>query len=281
MSFDVDPSAGTLAGDGGPRPIPEVRATAGLLVEVASDGFVGAVVRCTDREVVLRDRRGRERRFRNLPGAFLVDDRRVVLVPPPGPTGCSDGDAPRLTASGSVAIATPPRVARASRILVEGLHDAELVEHIWGDDLRAEGVVVAPLHGADDLPGVLRALAPGPQRRIGVLLDHLVDGSKESRIAAASRHPHVLVTGHRFVDIWAAIRPEAVGIPAWPDVPRSEPWKPTVAQHLGIPDVGEAWRHIRGSVTSWRDLDASLIRAVEELIDFVTAPVDGRDHGGQ
>jgi hypothetical protein len=30
-------------------------------------------------------------------------------------------------------------VARASRIYVEGKHDAELVEKIWGDDLRAIG----------------------------------------------------------------------------------------------------------------------------------------------
>ena len=28
------------------------------------------------------------------------------------------------------------RVARASRIFVEGRHDAELVEKVWGDDLR-------------------------------------------------------------------------------------------------------------------------------------------------
>ena len=275
MSFEVDPSAGTLAGRGGPRAIPRVTATPGTLVEVATDSFVGAVVRCSDREVVLRDRRGRERRFANLPGAFLIDDRRVVLVPEhqePAP------QAPELrtTASGSIAVDATPRVARASRILVEGLHDAELVEQVWGDDLRVEGVVVEPLHGADDLGDVVRTWSPGPQRRLGVLLDHLVGGTKETRIATEARHPHVLVTGHHFVDIWAAVRPEVVGLRAWPDVPHGRPWKETMARHLGANDVADAWRRIRGSVTSWRDLDPSLIRAVEQLIDFVTLPTTER-----
>jgi len=271
VSFDVDPSAGTLAGDGGPRAIPRVTATPGTLVEVATDSFVGAVVRCSDREVVLRDRRGRERRFANHPGAFLVDDRRVVLVPEPRDDARS---APPVatTASGSLAVDARARVARTSRILVEGLHDAELVELVWGDDLRVEGVVVEPLHGADDLVDIVRAWRPGPDRRLGVLLDHLVTGTKETRIAAAARHPHVLVTGHRFVDIWAAVRPDVVGLSAWPDVPRGLPWKETVAHHLGASNVADAWRRIRSSVRSWRDLDPSLIRAVEELIDFVTLP---------
>ena len=45
----------------------------------------------------------------------------------------------------------PAKVAKASRIWVEGIHDAALVERIWGDDLRVEGVVVEPLDGIDDL----------------------------------------------------------------------------------------------------------------------------------
>jgi hypothetical protein len=276
VSFDVDPTAGMLAGDGAPRAIPQVMATPGLLVEVATGSFVGAVVRCSDREVVLQDRRGRERRFANTPGGFLVDERRVTLMGPDREERAAPSAEPSVTASGSIAVSRPARVAREGRILVEGIHDAELVEHVWGADLRIEGVVVEPLHGADDLPAIVRGLAPGPHRRLGVLLDHLVDGTKESRIAAGARHPHVLVTGHRFVDIWAAVRPEAVGIDAWPDVPRGEPWKPAIARHLGVSDVHEAWRLIRGSVTSWRDLDTSLIRAVEELIDFVTEPTQPR-----
>lgn len=276
MTFDVDPSAGTLAGDGGPRAIPRQPAVPGLIVEVTTDGFVGGVVRCTDREVVLRDRRGRERRFTNSPGTFLVDERRVVLVPDgsarsPASGSPAQGHPPqRTTNSGSLAVPMRARVARAGRILVEGVHDAELVEQVWGDDLRIEGVVVEPLHGADDLAAVLRQHAPGPGRRLGVLLDHLVDGSKESHIARAAAHPHVLITGHRFVDIWAAIRPGAVGIDAWPDIPRNRPWKEGIAEHLGAADVHDAWRRIRSSVTTWHDLDRDLIGAVESLIDFVT-----------
>jgi hypothetical protein len=255
------------------RVVPTVPAATGLLVEVP-DGFVGQVVGCTADAVTLRDRRGRERRFTLHPAGFLVDDRRVTLTPPgsaaPRP---ATRPAPAVTNSGSIAVPrAPARVARASRLLVEGVHDAELLEQVWGDDLRVEGIVVEVLHGADDLDAVVRAFAPGPTRKLGVLLDHLVPGSKEARIAASVRHPHVLVTGHPFVDVWAAVRPGAVGIDAWPDVPHGEPWKDGVARRLGVGDPQELWRRIRASVTTWHDLDRSLIRAVEELLDFVTLP---------
>jgi hypothetical protein len=253
------------------RVVPEVPAEPGLLVEVATGSFVGAIVDCDATGVVLRDRRGRERRFGLHPGAFLVADRPVTLVPPPAPPSTSAAT-PRTTASGSLAVPdAPARVARAARLLVEGIHDAELVERVWGDDLRVEGVVVEVLHGADDLAGVVRAHGPGPHRRLGVLLDHLVPGSKEARLAAEVRHPHVLVTGHPFVDVWAAVRPQALGIPAWPDVPMGEPWKAGVARRLGFAGPDELWRHVRASVHGWRDLDRALIGAVERLIDFVTS----------
>jgi hypothetical protein len=254
------------------RVVPRVTATPGLVVEVP-DGFVGAVVACTSDAVTLRDRRGRERRFGLHPAGFLVDAQRVTLAPPAAAVPPTPTRAPAVTNSGSIAVpSAPPRVARASRILVEGVHDAELLEQVWGHDLRVEGIVVEVLHGADDLDEVVRAFGPGPTRRLGVLLDHLVPGSKEARIAAEVRHPQVLVTGHPFVDVWAAVRPGALGIDAWPEVPRGEPWKEGVARRLGVGDPQELWRRIRASVTTWRDLDRSLIRAVEELIDFVTLP---------
>lgn len=272
--FPVDLTAGTLAGDGSPRPIPAVTATPGLVVEVASADFVGAVVRCDAREVTLADRRGRERRFRLAPGAFYVEDRAVSLVPDTVAASPSPS-VPSVTNSGSVVVPdAPARIARASRILVEGVHDAELIEQVWGADLRVEGVVVDVLHGADDLAGIVRSFSPGPGRRLGVLLDHLVAGSKESRIAAAARHPHVLITGHPFVDIWAAVRPEVVGIRAWPEVPKGQPWKEGVAARLELDDHHEVWRRIRTNVSTWRDLDRELIRSVEQLIDFVTDPDD-------
>ena len=276
MSIPIDRTATTLAGNGGPKAIPTVAATPGLIVEVASSMFVGAVVRCDRLAVILQDRRGRERRFELHPGAFLVDDRPVSLRPPAA-TERAAASVPVTTASGSIAVpGAPARVARVSRILVEGVHDAELLEAVWGDDLRLEGVVVEVLHGADDLDAVVRAFGPGPGRRLGILLDHLIPGTKETRIATRARHPHVLVTGHPFVDVWAAVRPEVVGIDAWPDVPHGEPWKEGVASRLGVADHRDLWRRIRGSVRSWRDLDRSLIGAVEQLIDFVTDPDDTR-----
>jgi hypothetical protein len=165
------------------------------------------------------------------------------------------------------------QVARASRILVEGLHDAELVEKVWGDDLRVEGVVVQQLEGADHLDEVVRSFGPRPGRRLGILLDHLVDGSKETRIAAGIDHPDVLVTGHPFVDVWQAVKPSVLGIAAWPEVPRGEPWKEGVIRRLGAGvEPWQFWKQLLGKVDSWTDLEPPLIGAVEQLIDFVTEP---------
>jgi hypothetical protein len=177
-----------------------------------------------------------------------------------------------MTASGSLATGgRPARIARASRILVEGVHDAERVEKVWGDDLREVGVVVERLDGMDDLRRVVQELDPGPGQRLGILLDHLVDGSKETKAAAAVRHPHVLVTGTPFVDIWAAVRPSVAGIAAWPDVPRGIPWKAGVLEAVGgTTSESEFWRRLLGRVRTYADLEPALVGAVEQLIDFVS-----------
>jgi hypothetical protein len=168
---------------------------------------------------------------------------------------------------------TRAKVARASRIYVEGKHDAELVEKIWGDDLRDVGVVVEYLEGIDDLQAIVASFSPAPHRRLGVLVDHLVAGSKETRIAASIRSPDVLVVGHSYIDIWAAVRPSAVGLAAWPEVPRGQPWKEGVLRAVGWPaEVPRAWQRILRSVSSYTDLEPELLGRVEELIDFVTAP---------
>ena len=165
------------------------------------------------------------------------------------------------------------RTARAARIWVEGVHDAALVERVWGHDLRVEGVVVEYLEGVDDLPAIVDEFDPQPDRRLGVLVDHLVEGSKESRIAAQVTSPDVLVVGHPFVDIWQAVKPERLGFEAWPQVPRGIPWKEGVIEALGWRlSPPDAWRRILGSVDSFRDLDPRLLGRVEELIDFVTQP---------
>jgi hypothetical protein len=183
---------------------------------------------------------------------------------------------PARTASGSVAVTgAKARVARESRIYVEGKHDAELVERVWGDDLRIEGIVVEYLEGVDHLPEVVRDFRPGPGRRLGVLVDHLVDGSKEFRIAAGVGSPDVLIVGHPYVDVWQAVRPSVLGIQAWPTIERGTSWKAGVCAALGWPhdtqaDFAAAWRHILARVRSYADLEPALLGRVEELIDFVT-----------
>jgi hypothetical protein len=250
----------------------EVELTGDLVLEDPTSGFVGAVVRIEHGTVELEDRFGKRRSF-SVDDTFLMDGEPVRLgLPRTAPTG------PARTASGSVAVAdAEARVARASRIYVEGRHDAELVEKVWGDDLRIEGVVVEYLGGIDDLPRIVADFQPTGGRRLGVLVDHLVPGSKESRIAAEVHGEHVSVVGHPFVDIWQAVKPTALGITAWPDVPKGQPWKYGVLTALGWPassqaDVAAAWRRILSRVDSYADLEPALLGRVEELIDFVTAP---------
>lgn len=257
----------------------EISADKGLVVEEYSSDWCGEIV-AVDRDlrtVTLEDRRGRRKVFPMGPG-FLLEGVPVILVPPTrrGPS------TPTRTASGSVAVpGTKARVARASRIFVEGRHDAELVEKVWGDDLRIEGVVVEYLGGVDDLGEHLSDFRPGPERKVGVLVDHLVSGSKESRIAAnIAKGPlgaHVLIVGHPFVDVWQAVKPQRLGLEAWPRVPRNVEWKHGVCQQLGWPhrdqaDIARAWKHILSKVTSYADLEPALLGRVEELIDFVTSP---------
>jgi DUF3097, C-terminal domain/DUF3097, N-terminal domain len=258
----------------GRRPVPQVEAEPGLVVEDSEGRFCGAVVGFEKDAVTLEDRHGKRRAF-PLPGTFLFEGQRVTLVRRAGPVAPAR---PATTASGSVAApAARAKVARESRIYVEGKHDAELVEKIWGDDLRDVGVVVEYLEGIDDLPAIAREFQPGPGRRLGVLVDHLVDGSKESRLAAAAGGGrHVLVVGHPFIDIWAAVKPARLGLARWPDVPRGEPWKEGVLRRIGWPassprDVAVAWRRILRAVSSYADLEPELLGRVEELIDFVTA----------
>ncbi len=256
-------------------------ADAGLVVEDAETGWCGAVLR-VERSggmhlVVLEDRRARTRSFPLGPG-FLLDGSPVRLVAPAGPARPLPAD---RTASGSRAVhGAGARVARGSRLWVEGRHDAELVEKVWGDDLRVEGVVVEPLDGVDDLAAAIAGFAPEPGRRLGVLVDHLVTGSKESRIVAEALQDkrfrgHVLVVGHPYVDVWQAVKPERVGLERWPVVDRGTEWKRGVLDHLGWPsrtqtDVALGWRRILGSVRGWTDLEPELLGRVEQLIDFVT-----------
>ena len=240
----------------------------GMVVEDRASGFCGDIVRWTIEAVTLRDRHNQQRHFAWKDGGFLLDGRAVTLQRPAGRRAGSVVER-LVTASGSVATpATGARVAAASRIWVEGRHDAELLESVWGDELRDAGVVVEPLHGADHLAEAITAFDPTAQRRLGVLLDHLVPGSKERRLADAVRSPHVLVTGHPFVDVWAGIRPSVIGLDAWPDVERGVPWKEGVCRALGT-DLDTFWPRLRNRVSTYADLRPELVGAVEQLLDFV------------
>ena len=256
-----------------PAPTP-TDAVRDLVVEEVRSGFTGAVLRVEAGTVELEDWKGRVRAF-PLGGSFLIDGSPVALrVPRAAPQGRA------RTASGSFAVdGARARVARESRIFVEGRHDAELVEKVWGADLRVEGVVVEYLEGVDHLAEVLAEFRPTATRRVGVLVDHLVAGSKESRIAdSIARGPsgaHVLVVGHPFVDVWQAVKPGRLGLEAWPTVPRSVEWKHGICEHLGWPhddqaDIAAAWQRILGRVRTFGDLEPALLGRVEQLIDFVT-----------
>ena len=263
------------------RPARDVPAAPGTVVEDVASGFTGAVIRVERaggvHTVVLEDRRGVRRGF-PLGGGFWIDGEPVTLVP----HVASAPRPPARTASGSRRVeGVRARTARASRIWVEGVHDAELVEKVWGEDLRLEGIVVEPLHGVDDLAGAIAAFDPGPRRRLGILVDHLVPGSKEERIAAeAMRVPgaagNVLILGHPYVDVWQVIKPAVLGIPAWPVVPKGQDWKTGVLQGLGWPHgtkeaTGLGWKRLLSHVGSYAALEPSLLGRVEELIDFLTA----------
>lgn len=253
------------------RPVP---AELDLVVEVAGDGWCGAITRVEAGTVELEDWKGRRRSF-PLSGGFLIDGEPVRLE-----KAAAKSQGRARTASGSfTAAGGRARVALPSRILVEGKHDAELVEKVWGADLRAEGVAVEFLQGLDLIEDLLAAEPPSATRRYGVLVDHFVDGSKEQRIArrilSGPHGAHLKIVGHPFVDVWQCVKPQALGIPAWPVVPRGQDWKTGICRGLGWPaetpeDTGRAWQRILARVTTFRDLEPSLLGRVEELIDFVT-----------
>ncbi|MCW2759765.1 MAG: hypothetical protein JWO46_3511, partial [Nocardioidaceae bacterium] len=113
----------------------EINADKGLVVEEVGTDWCGEIV-TVERDlgtVTIEDRHHKRRTFPLGPG-YLLEGVPVILVASvtrPGP------EVATRTASGSVAVpGTTARVARASRIFVEGRHDAELVEKVWGDDLR-------------------------------------------------------------------------------------------------------------------------------------------------
>ena len=262
-----------------PAPPRRVELKRGMVLEDLN-GWVGEVVRAEriGGEIFfgLEDAHGRVKNFPLGIGYFLEGEPVEIVAPTPRKTSER-----KISRSGSVAVENAPaRVARASRIWVEGLHDAELVEKVWGHDLRVEGIVVEPLHGVDDLATAVKEFSPGPERRLGILVDHLLKGTKEERVVAEAlavpgAAGNIKIVGHPFIDIWQAVKPQVLGIPAWPQVPRGEDWKKGILRRLGQPhqnqeDVANAWKRILSRVDSYSDLDPTLLGPVESLIDFLT-----------
>ena len=285
--FEFDPHRD---GPGARRPRSvEVPIEYGMVLEDISSGWVGAVTRVEKSGgvhlVELEDRRGRKRSF-PLGGGFWLEGKPIIALPPKAapaqkaPTLTTAGGR-ALTNSGSIAPEKRvARVARQSRIWVEGRHDAELIQHVWGEDLADVGVAVQLLEGVDHLEEILEVFGPTKTVRAGVLVDHLVPGSKESRIAEAVSirwEDAVLVVGHPFVDIWQAVKPQRLGLQAWPDVPRGTDIKHGTLEYLGWPhanqtDIAQGWKRILATVRNYKDLEPALLGRVEELIDFVTQP---------
>lgn len=253
----------------------------GLLLEDVQTGWVGIVVSFETiggmQVFGLEDATRRIKKFPLGPGFLLEGEPVNVVAPKRKPVSTQ----PKISRSGSITVENAvARVARASRIWVEGTHDAELIEKVWGHDLRVEGIVVEPLHGVDDLATAIASFGPSPQRKLGILVDHLVAGTKETKVVEnALRVPgalgNVLVVGHPFVDVWQSIKPKTLGLAQWPVVPRNEPWKEGILKRLGMPhssqaDIAQSWKFMLSKVNSYSDLEPQILGPVEQLIDFLT-----------
>ena len=226
LSDPLDPNAPRTR----KRDYPVVVARCGVVVEDRTTGVVGALVSFAPPRLVLRDRYGKDHTVRYADGSVRADiDNKGVpcklVLPKTEPEG------PKITASGSIdAGDVPARVARASRIWVEGVHDAELIEKVWGADLRVEGVVVEQLEGADDLAERVRGFRPGDRRRLGQRPVRWPNPSTTPAAWSSSRHwpASVRPTGMRGLAARSSASPEAL---AGPNSfgPRSRPWPTKLA----------------------------------------------------
>jgi len=142
-----------------------------------------------------------------------------------------------------------------------------------------EPLAISALHNVnvgvllDDVVAMVADFCPGPHRRLGILVDHLVAGTKEHRLANQVAGPHVMVTGHPFVDVWVGVWPRVMGLAEWPEVPRGMPWKEGLCGALGT-DLAGFWPRLRNKVRTYADLRPELVGAVEKLIDFVSVEND-------
>ena len=237
---------------------------------------------------ISRDRHGRTRGFPLGPG-FLVDGEAAVLTPPQRAAATALAEARRAqsrTASGSTAVrGQRAAVAAASRLFVEVVTTPTWSRRCGATTCASRALSWEMLDGVDDSRAAIAAFGPGPGRRMGVLADHLVPGTKESGVVDAVRalpgaRGHVKVLGHPYVDVWQSVRPSRLGLDVWPVVPRGQDWKHGICAAFGWPhdnqaDIAQAWKRILGRVRSYADLEPTPA-SVEELIDFVTDLTGGQ-----
>ncbi|CAB4555375.1 unannotated protein [freshwater metagenome] len=250
----------------------QLPAVADLMLVHRSTQLRGRLLKFTDQLVVIQDRSGGRHTFENHPGSFAYNGETVTLVRPGRPQAAQDSSTRLSAAGGVVARDQVARVAQASRLWVEGDHDARFIERVWGDELREFGIVVEPMRGIDDLIAAVAAFGPRADRRLAILVDHLVPGSKETRLTEQISDPNVLILGHPFVDIWQCVRPRSMGIDSWPEVPKGEEWKAGICRRLGWGSTTEGWKRVLSAVNSFADLEPELVGAVEQALDMLAPP---------
>ena len=258
--------------------VPEIALERGMVLEDATTGFCGAVTRWENGLVVLEGRGDKRRSFPIGYGLLLEGKPVLVKVPPRAPA--TGQRTPGRTASGSVAGPTErAKVALPSRIYVEGRHDAELVEKIWGDDLRHVGVVVEFMDGIDDLSDIVAEFRPERGRRWACWPITWCPAARSPGSPPAWRRVRTARTcSSPAIPSWTSGRRSSrskLGLPSWPHVPRGTDIKHGTCAALGWPhrdqaDIARAWQRILATVTSWSDLERGLLTPVEQLIDFVT-----------
>jgi hypothetical protein len=241
-----------------------VEAAPGLMIEEAGTGFRGAVQGVQGRLMRVEEFGGAERLFPLGPG-FLLEGQPIVMVAPSG-----DG------------VTSIER--RADRFFVDGPEIGGLVEKLWGANLRLRGIHIEILESLASFDLVVKRLRPGPELRVAVLIDRHPVRSREAEIAEwlalGPDHEHIALAAVPFWDIWESVSPRRLGLLSWPSVAHGPDWRRDVLAAVGWPnspaDVAAAWERILDSVHTVADLEPRLLDRVEQLIDFVTEPIEAR-----
>ena len=261
--------------------VPEIALERGMVLEDATTGFCGAVTRWENGLVVLEGRDDKRRSFPIGHGLLLEGKPVAVTVPPRRPAGCGgwrDHRAGRRRARSPVRPSGPRWHCPAGSTSRVGTTPS------WSRRSGATTCATSAWWSSSWTASttsltIVAEFRPERGRRLGVLADHLVPGSKESRIAAGvAKGPYgayVLVAGHPFIDIWQAVKPADWGCRRGPTC-RAAPTSSTAPARRWVgrtatkPTSGAPGSGSWPTSTSWSDLERGLLTPVEQLIDFVT-----------